>query len=151
MVALKEMEGDRAIQGMLNHYSIKEIMTLRKLSHPNIASADSVHFNHNLYDFQKFDPNKKHFKMYIQMEKARQDLMDLTINKETPHRLEASEIKCILKLIANGLLYLHQEKNIVHRDIKPPNILLYERNGKHGDGIVKITDFNHAIELEKLK
>ena len=65
VVALKEMEGDKTIQGMLNHYSIKEIMTLRKLSHPNIASAESVHFNHNLYDFSKFDPNKKNFKMYI--------------------------------------------------------------------------------------
>ena len=64
-VALKEMEGDKYIEGMLNHHSIKEIMTLRKLSHPNIASADRVHFNHNLFDFSKFDPSKKDFKMYI--------------------------------------------------------------------------------------
>lgn len=33
---------------------------------------------------------------------------------------------------------------IVHRDIKPPNILWFE------GGRIKITDFNHAIELEKL-
>lgn len=77
--------------------------------------------------------------------------MDLTSNKEQPHKLVPAELKCILKLIATGLLYLHKDKNIVHRDIKPPNILIYDRNGKHGDGIVKITDFNHSIELEKLK
>ena len=59
---------------MLNHYSVKEIMTLRKLNHPNIASADKVHFNHNLCDLKKFDPLKKNFKMYIEMDKARHDL-----------------------------------------------------------------------------
>ena len=55
------MENDRTITGMLNHYSVKEIMTLRKLHHPNIASADKVHFNHNLIDMTKFDPVKKKF------------------------------------------------------------------------------------------
>jgi len=37
--ALKEMETDKAIPGMLAHSSIKEIMTLRKLNHENIAGA----------------------------------------------------------------------------------------------------------------
>ena len=32
----------------------------------------------------------------------------------------------------------------MHRDIKPPNILWYD------GGVIKITDFNHAIELDKL-
>jgi len=32
----------------------------------------------------------------------------------------------------------------VHRDIKAPNILWYE------NGDIKITDFNHAIELSRL-
>jgi hypothetical protein len=73
-IALKEMENDRVIPGMLNHYSVKEIMTLRKLHHPNIASAEKVHFNHNLNDLTKFDPEKKNFKMYIEMKKARHDL-----------------------------------------------------------------------------
>ena len=40
-------------------------------------------------------------------------------------------------------MYLHEEKHILHRDIKPPNILWYET------GEIKITDFNHAIELPK--
>jgi len=42
------------------------------------------------------------------------------------------------------LKYLHEEKQILHRDIKPANILWYD------GGRIKITDFNHAIELEKL-
>ena len=49
-------------------------MILRKLNHPNIASADKVHYNHILNDLTKFDPQKKGFRMYIEMEKARHDL-----------------------------------------------------------------------------
>ena len=45
-------------------------MTLRKLHHPNLTSAEKVHFNQFLNDFTKFDPDKKTFKMYIEMKKA---------------------------------------------------------------------------------
>ena len=37
--AIKEMEKDKQIKGMLSHQSISEIMMLRKLDHPNIATA----------------------------------------------------------------------------------------------------------------
>ena len=78
------MEPDRAIPGMLNHHSIEEIMTLRKLNHQNIASAQNVHYSHNLSDFSRFDQSKsKSFKMYIEMEKAKHDLQELT---KTPGR-----------------------------------------------------------------
>lgn len=50
-----------------------------------------------------------------------------------------------MKQIAEGLKYLHIDKKIVHRDIKPPNILWYQT------GKIKITDFNHAVELFSLK
>ena len=78
------------------------------------------------------------------MEKARHDLMALTPDQETINRLSPGEIKCIMKQTAQGLLYLHEEKNIIHRDIKPPNILWHE------DGTIKITDFNHATDLKNL-
>jgi len=81
------MENDRAITGMLNHYSVKEIMTLRKLHHPNIASAEKVHFNHILNDLTKFDPGKKNFKMYIEMKKAKHDLQEITKYPETKTKL----------------------------------------------------------------
>ena len=82
-VALKEMESDRALPGMLSHHSIKEIMILRRLNHQNIASAQNVHYSHNLCDRSLFDLSKKNFKMYIEMEKARHDLQELTKHKET--------------------------------------------------------------------
>ena len=41
----------------------------------------------------------------------------------------------IISGICKGLFYLHEEKNIVHMDLKPPNILLDDHK------IPKITDF----------
>lgn len=41
--------------------------------------------------------------------------------------------------IANGLSFLHIEKNMIHRDIKPENILLSEDTPKIADlGISKV-------------
>ncbi len=60
VIALKEMGSDH-VKGMLSHISVKEIMDLRKLDHPNIASASRVHFNSHIYDFSQFDPTKKNF------------------------------------------------------------------------------------------
>ena len=73
--ALKEMGNDK---GMLTHHAVKEILTLRKLDHPNIAGVQDIHWNHDLSDMSKFDEDKKDIKLYIQMEQAQHDLMQLT-------------------------------------------------------------------------
>jgi serine/threonine protein kinase len=51
-----------------------------------------------------------------------------------------------MKGIFNGLMYLHDEKNVVHRDFKPGNVLI----GSYRDlSKVKIIDFGLAIENVK--
>lgn len=49
----------------------------------------------------------------------------------------------LLKQIAEAMIYLHSEKNIVHGDLKPSNILLDKNSA------IKITDFGFAHVLNK--
>ena len=71
-------------------------------------------------------------------------------NKEIKKRFLAkkyykeNEIINILRQIIKGFLYL-QDKNIVHRDIKPQNILLFPNN------IYKIADFGEAKFIKNIK
>ena len=56
-------------------------------------------------------------------------------NKEDCKYLEEKKIWKYLIQCLNGLLYLHNEKHIIHRDIKPDNIILDEADN------IKISDF----------
>lgn len=57
--------------------------------------------------------------------------------------LTPSDAVAIMQQVLAGLKYAH-EKGIVHRDVKPENILVHERAAREGcatEGVVKITDF----------
>ena len=56
---------------------------------------------------------------------------------EEDKRLPESEIRKITQQLTSALYYLH-ENNIIHRDIKPQNILL------SANGVIKICDFGFA-------
>lgn len=49
--------------------------------------------------------------------------------------------------LANGLAYLHEQCQIVHSDITPSNILLYESSRTERIIVAKLTDFGMAIDL----
>ncbi|KAI4157901.1 MAG: hypothetical protein LQ342_007906 [Letrouitia transgressa] len=50
--------------------------------------------------------------------------------------------------LANALVYLHDYCHIVHSDIKPSNILLYESYGSEPVIVAKLTDFGMAVDLQ---
>ena len=71
------------------------------------------------------------------------ELMDSDLGKfiqDPDIVLEQRHIKCIFKQILEGLAVLH-ENWILHRDIKPQNMLIDNK------GIIKHTDFGFAKQF----
>lgn len=125
----RKMEIDKALkvltQAVVNDREAmdtlkKEATTMARLNHPNIV---------RLYDFKETGPIK-----YLDMEYV--DGMNLREAKRAYSRKKLSEkqARALGRKIARGLLYAHNEK-VIHRDIKPQNILISRKTG------VKIMDF----------
>lgn len=92
---------------------LKEMKLWEGLSHPNVVRICSV----NILPVP-----------YVEMEYVSRSLAGVTIP------LPPGEAAAIIEDIVHGLMYAH-EHDIIHRDIKPHNILLAE------DGMAKITDW----------
>ncbi|KAJ1259118.1 hypothetical protein BS78_10G129000 [Paspalum vaginatum] len=58
----------------------------------------------------------------------------------------------VIKGVASGLLYLHErwEKVVVHRDVKPSNVLLdRDMNGHLGDfGLARLYEYDHGVDSQ---
>lgn len=63
---------------------------------------------------------------------------DLTGMTDKKIKFSLAQIKCIMKQMLDGLVYLHDCKNVCHRDLKGANILLSR------EGLVQIADFGLA-------
>lgn len=99
----------------------REAQSAASLSHPNVVSV---------YDVGQEDDNH-----YIIMEYVEGNNLNEMIQERAP--LQADEAVRIAVQICDALDHAHQN-HIIHRDIKPHNILL----GKNGR--VKVTDFGIA-------
>lgn len=76
-------------------------------------------------------------------------------NKPVPHQFpEGFRSRAMKRLwsefegLANALIWLHDYCDIVHSDIKPSNILLYESHGLEQVIVAKLTDFGLAVDLQ---
>jgi serine/threonine-protein kinase PpkA len=108
LVAIKLLDLDKIDNLRLSKRFIKEAKALSKLSHQNIVS---------IYDIGKY---KNYY--YIVMEYLAKSLKD-RLNKDT--KLNPTKALYIIQSISDALFYAHTN-GVVHRDIKPDNIMFRE-------------------------
>lgn len=120
-VAVKLLREDMAQEEESVKRFINESKAVSMLSHPNIVKIFAVSVRDNL--------------KYIVMEYV--EGITLKTYMEKKGKLSLRETLSITRQILNALIHAH-EKGIVHRDIKPQNIMLL-RNGQ-----IKVTDFGIA-------
>jgi serine/threonine-protein kinase len=100
------------------------------LMHPNIAT---------LFDYGEVPPEQTadgELRAYLVMELVRGESLSALLRRE--HRLPVDRTLEVLRHSAAGLAAAHAA-DVVHRDVKPGNVLLAD------DGGVKLTDFGVAV------
>ncbi|WP_428908700.1 Stk1 family PASTA domain-containing Ser/Thr kinase [Niallia sp. Krafla_26] len=102
----------------------REAQSATSLAHPNIVSIYDVGEEDSIY--------------YIVMEHVKGQTLKQYIQLHSPVPIENA--LSIMRQITSAISHAHQN-HIIHRDIKPQNILLDEKNN------VKITDFGIAMAL----
>ena len=120
MALSQEFEADELAE--VKERFFREAETAGRLSHPNIVTI--------------FDAGEEHDLCYIAMELLKgQDLVPFTKPGDT---LPTDKIISIVARVADALGYAHKQ-NVVHRDVKPANVMYEPEND-----IVKVTDFGIA-------
>ena len=109
---------------------IEEVLVLKKLQHRNVVR----YYPANMSADRRY--------LFIPMELCVGSLLDVLGQGPAP----ADTLRRYLSELAAGFLYLHEEKKVVHRDVKADNILLGQ------DGGVRVADVGlarHAGETEE--
>jgi serine/threonine-protein kinase len=129
VVAIKIVKAEVAQDATLLERLKQEFRTASKLIHPNIVQA---------LDFGHDESGTYLILEYVEGE-------SLWHRIERDGRLEEADALSIFTQVAQGLYYAHQH-GIIHRDVKPANILL------KSNGQAKLTDFglvkNAAEDLQ---
>lgn len=119
---LRELRGP----GQLTVADVNEIVVMKDLVHENVMKMKGV------FDDEEED------RIYIVVELLANGPIMSSSKLTGAHPISEDRARSAFVDVLMGLEYLHHN-NIVHRDIKPDNLL------EAGDGIVKISDFGAAV------
>ena len=123
-VAVKVLRGDLATDEKFVRRFQREALSASSLSHPNIVEVYDVGEDNGLY--------------YIVMEYIEGKHLKQLLKKRGV--LTKEEVVDIMLQLSDGMSAAH-DSYIIHRDIKPQNIMILE------NGLIKITDFGIAMAL----
>ena len=123
-VAVKVLRGDLATDEKFVRRFQREALSASSLSHENIVEV--------------YDVGEDNGEYYIVMEYVEGKHLKNLIKKRG--KLTIAEVVDIMLQVTSGLSVAH-EQYIIHRDIKPQNIMILE------NGLVKLTDFGIAVAM----
>jgi len=134
-VAVKIIHADHILDEELLDRLAAEAKTVARLSHPNIVAV--------------FDQGSHEGAPYVVMEYVRGRTLREVLNDR--RRLDPSESLAVLEQLLAALAVAHRA-GLVHRDVKPENILVAPPPNGSGDlvdAVVKVADFGlaHAVEV----
>jgi serine/threonine-protein kinase len=126
MVAIKILPPELGFRGEIKSRFLREAETAAQLSHPNIVPIYSVDEREGL--------------VFFVMACVDGDTLAKRVAEQGP--LPVDEVRRILREVADALAYAHA-RGVIHRDIKPDNILLGE------SGRAMVTDFGIARAIQE--
>lgn len=121
-VAVKILRGDLAVDPVAVLRFKREATAALALNHPNIVEV--------------YDVGEEEGQHYIVMEYIKGITLKQLISKRGA--LDKQEAVDIMKQLCSAMVHAHKN-NVVHRDIKPQNVLIKD------DGTVKLSDFGIAL------
>ncbi|XP_053463007.1 inhibitor of nuclear factor kappa-B kinase subunit epsilon isoform X7 [Nycticebus coucang] len=113
---------------------VREFEVLRKLNHQNIVKLFAVE-----------ETGGSRQKVLVMEYCSSGSLLSVLESPENAFGLPEDEFLVVLRCVVAGMNHL-RENGIVHRDIKPGNIMRLV--GEEGQSIYKLTDFGAARELD---
>ena len=128
-VAIKVLDLDRSPVPTLAERFVREAQLIAQLEHPSIVPIYKV--------------GRREDVLYIVMRCVDGPSLRQVLGEN--RRLSVSDAARIARQVADALAYAHSE-GVVHRDIKPDNILI-----DHKTGVVLVTDFGIAKAAQAAK
>jgi len=124
-IAIKVLPPELSFRADIRQRFLREAETAAQLNHPNIVPIYTVEERDNL--------------VYFVMAYIKGDNLGQRLQQHGP--MEPVEVRRILREVAEALAYAHH-RNVIHRDIKPDNIIIDEETGR-----AMVTDFGIARAL----